>query len=105
MYVNKVEESVELFERVQHAVKNPRSTSIAMSKPMHMSILVYPLYGYTTVHVGTLLQIYIHSICRAEKVYFGLISFEDVDLLLFKALKVYNRTKLVERETDSTLHK
>ena len=91
MYVNKVVESVELYERVQHAVKNPRTTSIVMSKPVHMSTLVYPLYNYATVHVGTLLQIYIHSLCRAEKVYFGLISFEDVDLLLFKALKVYKR--------------
>jgi hypothetical protein len=91
MYVNKVAESVELFERVQHAVQNPRSTTIVMSKPVYMSTLVYPLYNYATVHVGTLLQIYIHSIRRAEKVYFGLISFEDVDLLLFKALKVYKR--------------
>jgi len=105
MYVNKVAESVELFERVQRAMLFKASTSIVMSKPVHMSTLVYPLYNYATVHVGTLLQIYIHSIRRAEKVYFGLISFEDVDLLLFKALKVYNRTELVERETRSTLHK
>ena len=91
MYVNKVVESVELFERVQHAMKNKRPTTVVMSKPVHMSTLVYPLYNYATVHVGTLLQIYIHSIRRAEKVYFGLISFEDVDLLLFKALKVYKR--------------
>jgi hypothetical protein len=91
MYVNKVEESVELFERVQNAMRFKASTTIVMSKPVYMSTLVYPLYNYATVRVGTLLQIYIHSIRRAEKVYFGLISFEDVDLLLFKALKVYKR--------------
>jgi hypothetical protein len=91
MYVNKVAESVELFERVQQAMQFKDSTLIVMSKPVYMSTLVYPLYNYTTVHVATLLQIYIHSIRRAEKVYFGLISFEDVDLLLFKALKVYKR--------------
>ena len=102
MYVCKVAESAELFERVSHALENPRPTTIVMSQPTYMSTLVYPFYNYTSVRAGTLVQIHIRGLLRSEKMYFGLITLEDVDLLLFKALKSYNRTELVERLTDST---